>query len=144
MCGDTSLDKRAHSPYSWDLALVATATQQLCPSRLTAHPLKRRRALLSQAPWCDQPWCYVDPGNCDTDVGYSSVWPSNVSTRCELESEARCQLAFSYTTCGSSDAFTEKSYVTMSRNFMQLKLSQVLLQCGFAANRPTFRKLKIE
>ena len=78
-----------------------------------------------RASWCDQPWCYVDPSNCDTDIGYSSVWPANITTTCEIESEARCALAYSYSTCGSSNTFAEKSYVTASRRFMQLKLTQV-------------------
>ena len=57
----------------------------------TILPLKDR------ADWCDQPWCYIDPDNCDlTDDHTSRYWSS-------IEDN----LAYSYSTCGGTDLFTQ-------------------------------------
>jgi len=46
-----------------------------------------------KADWCDNTWCYVDPCNCNApDVYKSSYFPLS--------------MYYSYSTCGSADAFT--------------------------------------
>lgn len=46
----------------------------------------------TQAGWCDDPWCYIDPCNCNADD--------------QFESDYFGPLFYSYAVCGSADAYS--------------------------------------
>jgi hypothetical protein len=47
--------------------------------------------------WCDDPWCYVDPCNCNAPSQYESTY-------FPLEGEKK--LFYTYLTCGDADAYS--------------------------------------
>ena len=74
----------------------------------------------ARASWCDKPWCYIDPANCDVEGHATSNygWMTSDCTSTATSAEAdvvytpqTCLVSYSYGTCGASDDYTAPSYI---------------------------------
>lgn len=90
--------KEPGHPSCWNLTSgteLPTATgRRLNSTNTTGNTDTSDTTSGTKASWCDDPWCYVDPCQCDaSDVGQSTYFNDEIS--------------FSYSTCGSVDKYTE-------------------------------------
>jgi hypothetical protein len=94
-CVVTSGGKLQNIIYPGDYGEICKAHEEpgaaSCYNQSQYPPVELSSSL--KAPWCDEPWCYVDPCNCDAgDATKSDYFP-------EL-------LYYSYATCGSKNMYT--------------------------------------
>jgi hypothetical protein len=92
----------------------------------------------ARASWCDKPWCYIDPANCDVEGHATSNygWMTSDCTSTATSAEAdvvytpqTCLVSYSYGTCGASDDYTAPSYIEAK---LGLALSVALSLCTTA------------
>lgn len=98
---------------------ISTVPEHCKGSRLSQDKeqcMKYFRMPLAQLPWCGQPWCYVDPGNCDLIIapsfyfGGQDVW-------------------YSYDTCDSGNYFEVWNVVqiTMCESFSVVEKPYIIM-----------------
>ena len=88
-----------------------------------------------RATWCDKPWCYIDPANCDVDghstsnYGWMTSDCASTATSAEVDvmyTPHTCLVSYSYETCGASDDYTAPSYIEAKRDYMMVIVAQFM------------------